>query len=91
VARDRPRSRLRLVALVAVLAAVPATGLTARGQARPVAVWRPGLRPFVRAGKAVFSVEYELDTGAFCPRARELGFMSMRKRLDLDASREPCF
>ncbi|MEA2316350.1 MAG: hypothetical protein QOD44_539 [Solirubrobacteraceae bacterium] len=49
------------------------------------------LRPFVRAGKAVFNVEYELDTAAFCPRARALGFMSMRKRLDLDAWREPCF
>jgi hypothetical protein len=39
----------------------------------------------------VFNVEYELDTATLCPRARELGFMSMRKRLDLDAWREPCF
>ena len=49
------------------------------------------LTPFVRAGKAVFTVEYELDTAAFCPEARQRGFMSMRKRLSLDASREPCF
>jgi hypothetical protein len=49
------------------------------------------LAPFVRAGKAVFNVEYELDTAAFCPQAARLGFMSMRKRLDLDASRAPCF
>jgi hypothetical protein len=49
------------------------------------------LTPFVRAGKAVFNVEYELETGAFCPAAAQLGLMSMRKRLDLDAWREPCF
>jgi hypothetical protein len=49
------------------------------------------LAPFVRAGKAVFSVEYELDTAVFCPQASRLGFMSMRKRLDLDAWRAPCF
>jgi hypothetical protein len=49
------------------------------------------LRPFVRAGKAVFTVEYELPTSAFCARSRRLGFMSMRKRLDLDAWRRPCF
>jgi hypothetical protein len=50
-----------------------------------------GLRPFVRTAKAVFTVEYELEPDAFCARARELGFMSMRKRLDLDAWRAPCF
>jgi hypothetical protein len=49
------------------------------------------LTPFVRAGKAVFNVEYELDPSAFCPAAAQLGFMSMRKRLDLDAWRAPCF
>jgi hypothetical protein len=49
------------------------------------------LLPFVRAHKAVFTVEYELPTSAFCARARRLGFMSMRKRLDLDAWRRPCF
>lgn len=49
------------------------------------------LEPFVNAGKAVFTVEYELDADRFCERSRELGFMSMRKRLDLDAWREPCW
>lgn len=49
------------------------------------------LAPFVRAGKAVFTVEYELSTRSFCARARRLGFMSMRKRVDLDAWRRPCF
>jgi hypothetical protein len=39
----------------------------------------------------VFVVEYELETGAFCERARSLGFMAMRKRLDLDAWRQPCW
>jgi len=49
------------------------------------------LRPFVAAGKAVFNVEYSLDTSAFCPLAQALGFMSMRKSLSLDASRTPCW
>ena len=31
------------------------------------------LRPFVRAGKAVFVAEYELETAAFCPAARRPG------------------
>ncbi|MGW0122874.1 endo alpha-1,4 polygalactosaminidase [Streptomyces sp. NPDC003327] len=48
------------------------------------------LAPFVTAGKAVFHVEYELDTPAFCPRARKLGLDSMRKRYELDAWRRPC-
>ena len=49
------------------------------------------LLPFVRAGKAVFTVEYALRPAAFCARARTLGVMSMRKRLELDAWRAPCF
>ena len=49
------------------------------------------LRPFARAGKAVFVAEYELDPDAFCARARAEGFMAMRKRLELDASREACW
>jgi hypothetical protein len=49
------------------------------------------LAPFVRARKAVFTVEYELSPAAFCARSRRLGFMSMRKHLDLDAWRAPCF
>ncbi len=49
------------------------------------------LLPFVRARKAVFTVEYSLPPSAFCARARRLGFMSMRKRQELDAWRRPCF
>jgi hypothetical protein len=49
------------------------------------------LAQFVRARKAVFTVEYERSPAAFCARSRQLGFMSMRKHLDLDAWRAPCF
>ena len=48
------------------------------------------LAPFTRAGKAVFVAEYDLDTASFCPQARAAGLMAMRKRLALDAWREPC-
>ncbi|OEJ27209.1 endo alpha-1,4 polygalactosaminidase [Streptomyces agglomeratus] len=50
----------------------------------------PKLTPFVRAGKAVFHVEYELPTSRFCPQARELGLSSMRKKYDLGVWRQPC-
>jgi hypothetical protein len=49
------------------------------------------LQPFAKAGKAVFVVEYDLATDAFCQQARDAGFMAMRKRLELDAWREPCW
>jgi hypothetical protein len=49
------------------------------------------LLPFVKAGKAVFNVEYDLSTRSFCAQANRLGFKSMRKRLALDAWREPCW
>lgn len=49
------------------------------------------LRPFAMAGKAVFVVEYELALDAFCQRARDAGFMAMRKRLELDVWRETCW
>jgi hypothetical protein len=48
------------------------------------------LLPFVRAGKAVFVVEYALSTSQFCPQANAMNFNAMRKNLDLDAYREPC-
>ena len=48
------------------------------------------LAPFVRAGKAVLNVEYDLDTASFCADARRRGFSSMRKNLALDAFRAPC-
>jgi hypothetical protein len=49
------------------------------------------LQPFVRAHKAVFEVEYYLPTRQFCPRAKAYGFMSMRKGINLGASRQPCW
>jgi hypothetical protein len=48
------------------------------------------LRPFVAAGKAVFTVEYRLEPDRFCDEAAELGVNSMRKRLALGVWREPC-
>jgi hypothetical protein len=48
------------------------------------------LTPFVRAKKAVFQVEYQGDPAGFCPRARALGFNSLKKRLALDAWRVEC-
>ena len=48
------------------------------------------LAPFVDAGKAVFTAEYELDPADFCPDARSAGFSSIRKRPTLDAWRHPC-
>jgi hypothetical protein len=41
--------------------------------------------PFVKAGKAVFETEYELPPEKFCAQAKELGFASIRKGLELFA------
>jgi hypothetical protein len=49
------------------------------------------LRPFVRAGKAVFEAEYELALPDFCAQANAAGFMAMRKRPELDAWRQTCW
>ena len=48
------------------------------------------LSPFIAAGKAVFHVEYSGTLNGFCPTTTALGFSSMKKRLDLDAWRQPC-
>lgn len=48
------------------------------------------LIPFISAGKAVFEVEYEGATNNFCPTANAIGLSSMKKRLTLDAWRQPC-
>jgi hypothetical protein len=48
------------------------------------------LLPFVRAGKAVLHVEYDLAPGEFCRRTRAFGFSSMRKPIDLGKAREAC-
>ena len=47
-------------------------------------------RPFLRAGKGVYDVEYELEPAAFCDAARRLGINAMGKRLSLGAWRRPC-
>ncbi|MGI5247035.1 endo alpha-1,4 polygalactosaminidase [Dactylosporangium sp. CA-139066] len=48
------------------------------------------LKVFVDAGKPVFHVEYDGAPSSFCPQARALRFSSMKKKLALDAWREPC-
>ena len=49
------------------------------------------LMPFTEAGKAVFNVEYELETREFCQRANALSFNSIRKNWELDAWQAPCW
>ena len=48
------------------------------------------LLPFIRAGKAVFGVEYEGKKRKFCPRANKWGFSWLKKRLRLGAWRQSC-
>lgn len=48
------------------------------------------LLPFIRAHKAVFEVEYVGDPSRFCPKARRLGFSSMKKHYALGAWRIKC-
>ena len=48
------------------------------------------LSAFIKAGKPVFHVEYEVATSQFCPTTRGLGLSSMRKDFDLTAWRQPC-
>ncbi|HLB38896.1 MAG TPA: endo alpha-1,4 polygalactosaminidase [Actinomycetota bacterium] len=48
------------------------------------------LKPFVQAGKPVFTVEYKLTTSQFCSKANAMNFNSLKKKLPLDAWRVPC-
>jgi len=48
------------------------------------------LSPFITAGKPVLHVEYNLPVSSFCPTTTAMGFSSMLKTLDLDATRTPC-
>ncbi len=48
------------------------------------------LLPFINANKAVFQVEYNLDTADFCPQANNMNFNSMKKHLNLGPWRDPC-
>ena len=46
--------------------------------------------PFLDAGKPMLDIEYSRSRAEFCPKAAQLGFFAMRKRLELDAWRRPC-
>lgn len=48
------------------------------------------LLPFLDAGKAVFHVEYELDTADFCPQANAMNMNSLKKRWSLGVWRVAC-
>ncbi|MFI6724637.1 endo alpha-1,4 polygalactosaminidase [Streptomyces sp. R-74717] len=48
------------------------------------------LTPFVKAGKAVFHVEYELPVARFCAGSKRLGLSSLRKRYELGVWRQEC-
>ncbi|MFF5212738.1 endo alpha-1,4 polygalactosaminidase [Streptosporangium sp. NPDC000396] len=49
-----------------------------------------GYDQFVRVGKAVFEVEYNLATSRFCAKANAQNFNALKKKLDLGAYRVPC-
>ncbi|MFF2195683.1 endo alpha-1,4 polygalactosaminidase [Streptomyces sp. NPDC058157] len=48
------------------------------------------LSPFIKAGKAVFHVEYKGNPSNFCPEARKLNLSTMLKNQELDTWRKPC-
>ena len=48
------------------------------------------LLPFIKAGKAVFVIEYELNPEEFCIEANKMNFNAMQKKWELDAFRFPC-
>ncbi len=48
------------------------------------------LLPFIQAGKAVFGVEYNLETEQFCPQANAMNFDWLKKNLELDSFRVAC-
>jgi len=48
------------------------------------------LMPFVRAGKPVFVIEYEMSPGDFCESAIQMGFNAIVKNWELDAFLIPC-
>lgn len=48
------------------------------------------LAPFTHAEKPVFNIEYKLRTTQFCGSSIAMRFNSLRKRMSLDAYRQPC-
>ncbi|GAA1650178.1 endo alpha-1,4 polygalactosaminidase [Nonomuraea maheshkhaliensis] len=49
-----------------------------------------GYDQFVKAGKAVFQVEYNLATSKFCAKSNAQNFNSLKKTYDLDGYRVAC-
>jgi hypothetical protein len=48
------------------------------------------MRPFIKAGKPVFHIEYKSPLEKFCPTTKGLGFYSVKKSLKLDSKVEVC-
>lgn len=48
------------------------------------------LEPFIKQGKAVFGVEYELEKSEFCSKARDMNFRWLKMDYDLDGDRDSC-
>ncbi|MDH6111656.1 hypothetical protein P3T36_001972 [Kitasatospora sp. MAP12-15] len=48
------------------------------------------LTPFIKEGKAVLHVEYNVPNSKYCAQSDQLQLSSMEKHLELDAWREPC-
>jgi hypothetical protein len=48
------------------------------------------LRPFTRARKPVFGVEYSLPRASFCKRAKKLGINAISATIELDGPGQPC-
>ncbi len=49
----------------------------------------PGYKAFIRAGKPVFQVEYEIPPSRFCPKARDLGIEAIKKASDFSLEAKP--
>ena len=48
------------------------------------------LLPFVEKNKAVFGVEYELETDEFCDKANKMNFSWLKMEYNLDGGRVSC-
>lgn len=48
------------------------------------------LQPFIKAGKPVFVIEYDLPPEKFCTQAYQMGFNALVKHKELDAYRIDC-
>ncbi len=48
------------------------------------------LEPFIKKDKAVFGVEYELDTRKFCEKAKKMNYSWLKMRYELEGRRIAC-